>query len=448
MSLRSKIAGSFTAISVAVVVVLLGVIYFTSRSYTHDEFYRRLEERAQLYAFIQLEKDEMSPESYMEILDRQNFRLENETDFLLSVNRMDTIDPSLGIDRSALTQIEEEGVLKGFSKGEHWVALYYPDNQGEFVIVSKARDIYGERKLKHLGLILLIIALVYAVGVYFVGRFYARITLRPLNRLIAQIHSFDFQHADQRLSTDSKEVEVQNLAKAFNAQLDSVEMAIESQNNFISHASHELKNPLTAILGEVETSGERALSDSEYRDSLSRIGQEAEKINQITLRLLKLAQTSFGSEMLHSEFYIDELLFAVIENWKNQTDKKRLVLNLITEEVDHDVFKFTGNEELIEIALINVIDNALKFSEGKVEITFTLSGNQMNPVIKVRDHGIGIPPEALGEIYKPFFRADNARIKPGFGIGLPLTKKVMDMHHFKMDVQPEKRGTLVTLIFR
>jgi signal transduction histidine kinase len=447
MSLRSKIAGSFTVISVVVVVILLAVIYFTSKRYTHDEFYRRLEERAQLYAFIMLEKDEMSVESYNEILDRQNFRLENEIDFLLSVNRLDTINPNLGIDQSALARIEEDGVEKGVTKGEYWLALYYPDNEGEFVIISKARDVYGERKLAHLRLILTIIALVYAIGVYIVGQFYARITLRPLNRLIQEIHSFDFQHIDKRLSTNSNEEEVQNLVKAFNNQMDSVEMAIESQNNFISHASHELKNPLTAILGEVETNSEREISQSEYRESLSRIGQEAEKINQITLRLLKLAQTSFGNDILQSEFYIDEVLFAVIENWKDQNDKKRLILNLITEEVDHDTFKFTGNEELIEIALINVIDNALKFSEGKVEITFTLSNTTETPMIKVRDQGIGIPEEALGEIYKPFYRADNARIKPGFGIGLPLTKKIMDMHHFTLKVERDKPGTLVMLVF-
>jgi len=447
MSLRSKIAISFTVISVIVVVILLSVIYYTSSNYTRDEFYRRLEERAQLHAFIMLEKDEMSVESYDEIMDRQSFRLENEIDFLLSVNRMDTINPSLGVDPYLLSGIETEKVLRGVSNGEYWVALYYPDNEGEFVVISKAKDIYGERKLKHLRLILIIIALVYAVGIYVLGLFYARITLRPLNRLIQQIHSFDYQRPDQRLSTDSKEEEVQNLAKAFNAQLDSVELAMESQNNFISHASHELKNPLTAILGEVETNSEQAISPNEYRESLSRIGQEAEKINQITLRLLKLAQTSFGNEKLHTEFYIDELLFSVIENWKDQSAKNRLVLNLITEEVDHDTFKYTGNEELIEIALINVIDNALKFSDHKVEITFTLSNTQEIPIIKVRDHGIGIPPEALGEIYKPFFRADNARIKPGFGIGLPLTKKIMDMHHFQMDVFPEKQGTTVVLTF-
>jgi signal transduction histidine kinase len=151
--------------------------------------------------------------------------------------------------------------------------------------------------------------------------------------------------------------------------------------------------------------------------------------------------------MMQSDFYLDEVLFSVIENWKDQKDKKRLVLNLITEEVDHDTFKYTGNEELIEIALINVIDNALKFSESKVEITFTLSAIEQIPIIKVRDFGIGIPPEALSEIYKPFYRAGNARIKPGFGIGMPLTKKIMEMHQFTMKVEREHPGTCVTLVF-
>jgi signal transduction histidine kinase len=105
-----------------------------------------------------------------------------------------------------------------------------------------------------------------------------------------------------------------------------------------------------------------------------------------------------------------------------------------------------GNKNLLETALINIFDNASKFSSHDV-VNMEVSIDEENLVIKVTDSGVGIPPEDIPKITQPFFRADNVRQIPGTGIGIPLTLRIVQIHNGSLDVKSElNKGTTVTIV--
>jgi PAS domain S-box-containing protein len=222
------------------------------------------------------------------------------------------------------------------------------------------------------------------------------------------------------------------------------------KTNFINFSSHELRSPLTGILNNIDLISIKA-------NSLSVIPKEdKEKINKYVLNateeIRKIENTinnvlllgridSANIKISPVKFSILELLYAVIKDETRKYDGKRSVrIKIVGEEKD----------VLIDVSLFvyvikNMISNALKYSEEQPDPIFTVDfGNDI--ILSVEDFGIGINEQDLSQIFKPYFRADNAKVQKGSGLGLAIVKHIVDLHQGEINVTSIlNKGTKVTV---
>lgn len=451
VKIKYKIATLFTVLTGAILCVLSIFIYLFTSMHRKDEFFTRLNTRAGVaaeYRFLQSEVDARLAE---EISHKHLQTLPEEHEWILNADtRKDAITSlldSLDIPAHFLSDALQNGYAKHASNRIQTVGIRYPFKGSTYLVMVSAFDETGQDFMTYLFRVLLT-GLVASVAIVFgLGLFYAGSILYPITAIIHKINNITASNLHMRLQVKETQDELSELAITFNRMLDRLETSFDIQHNFISNASHELNNPLTAILGETEIALSKERPPGEYVQSLQTIAREAMRLERITINLLKLAQTSYNDKGLIIErFRLDELLLEIKKN-VNETNPDNQVKLSFDERVDEQDLYLTGSLSLVKIALTNIIENASKFSGNRrVDVRlFTESGNL---VVHVRDRGVGIPEKELKYIYDPFFRASNVRSIKGFGIGLPLAYKIMSLHHGKIRVHSEEnKGTTFELVF-
>lgn len=288
------------------------------------------------------------------------------------------------------------------------VGIYYPDNQGNFVIIISAINKFGLQQQHMLLKFLAIIFLGSIVFIFFIGRLYAANVLYPIVTILKNVKRIRATSLSLRLKETNRNDEFSELVRTFNQMLERLENAFTLQKEFINNASHELKNPLTAILGETEITLSKPRTQEEYIIALTKIMFEAERLDQLTRNLLCLAQTDFDfSTIRKKEISIDELILEVKEHFDSSSYKGRLEIDYTHLPETSELLIIKGNANLLNTALINLIDNACKFS-GEQKVKLTLMTDNKGIHITITDQGIGFPESETPKLFQPFFRASNA----------------------------------------
>jgi len=223
-----------------------------------------------------------------------------------------------------------------------------------------------------------------------------------------------------------------------------IENSLEEQKRFIADASHELRTPLTAL----KTSLEVALRDkkmtlTDAKKVLDENLGEVESLKSLSDKLLSLARyQSNGHSLAFNEIEIKEVVEKAVKKIQPLAKEKEIEIETETElgtsPSASSGFILNANEESLEEMLLIFLDNAVKFTPkgGKVFVDTVTSGRWL--VIRIKDTGIGIAKEDLPHIFDRFYRADQSRTKEkvsGFGLGLSLAKKIIEIHKGTVDVE-------------
>lgn len=452
MTIRLRIALFLTLITAITVVVLGLFIDLLFRLHTEAEFNRQLRVRAEIAAQAFLGSDDMSSAIYQRIKERhfQTLPMERETMFSIeSDGTLNLINEGFHPTDAFVAEVRANRYAEGEDNaGNAQVGIIYDDEGTEYMVMVSAMDQYGHLMLRDLTELLILGGAV-AVMVSFVLAFLlAHRVLRPLRLMVNEIRSMTAGDLGRRLQHKSgSEDETEILKVEFNRMLDRLQTAFEMQDAFISNASHELRNPLTAIMGEAEVALARNdRSTDDYIGSLNRILNEVNRLEEISTALLRLAKASFDSRGFSSDsLRVDEMVWDVRRSVSAVNRNAQINIHMDNLPDDPDQLLITGNEGLLAMALSNIIGNACKFSaNAPVEVTLSLSGEQL--LITVTDSGIGISATDLPHVFEPFFRSEGVRQIGGFGIGLPLSQRIIGMHGGHIKVESEMgTGTTVTV---
>jgi signal transduction histidine kinase len=175
---------------------------------------------------------------------------------------------------------------------------------------------------------------------------------------------------------------------------------------------------------------------------------EAERLNQLTRNLLSLAQTDFDlSTFKKDEIRIDELIWDIKDHFDKSIYKGRIGIHFPVLPDSSDQITISGVKNLLQIAFVNLIENACKFS-GQQKVDIVLNASQKDIQLQIVDRGIGIPEAEIGNLFQPFFRASNAITYKGSGIGLSLVHKIVTMHGGTIAISSVSgKGTTVEIHF-
>jgi heavy metal sensor kinase len=275
------------------------------------------------------------------------------------------------------------------------------------------------------------------------GYFLAKRSFTPLSEMAARAAEISATNLDERLPTVSSD-ELGELARVINDLLDRLEGSFAQQLRFMADASHELRTPAAVLRAEADVTLSRShRAEGEYRESMTIIQDASRRLTRIVDDLFLLARADAGQLVAHADvLYLEELLHNAVRAVRQIADQRevRVELRRVIEAPFH------GDADLLGRLVLNLLDNAIKYSPrgSTVDVAMTLDGG--NYAISVIDAGPGIPLDAQGRVFERFFRADAARsrsensVTSGAGLGLAIARRIAEMHGGRLDLLDSRPG--------
>ena len=285
-----------------------------------------------------------------------------------------------------------------------------------------------------------------AVGlaIMFAASFLANSVTRPITELTKVIRRMGRGEFNLRVKV-SGHSEVDELGSTFNDMSERLENIERFRSEFVSNASHEIKTPLATMKILIESLlYQDKLDESVTRDFLGDVNTEIDRLNLVISDLLRMVQYDQTEESLKPEnVALDELCRETAHRLAPIAEQKGIEIELRLEPVTA-----WADSVKMEQVLFNIIDNAIKYTDGKGPVIVTLKKEEGFARISVSDHGIGIPEKDIPHIFDRFYRVDKARSRAtgGTGLGLSIVEKIVNLHGGKIKVESkEGAGTTFTI---
>jgi len=437
MKIQSKFLLLFFCFALGLISILIGAIFYFTQRYAFEDFYKRLEARVNMGAEIYMQEDEKTIFDYRKIRDRYLEKLPAETDFFFRVEEGKVIPKPGAPELPAyfFDTILKEGSSR-YNKGNDFFAgKAFQSEKGHFIVVVYAKDPSGFSELAMLQKILIIGFFVSIFVVYLIGKIFSQHIFKPFGQIIKKVNEITADNLHLRLPNRRGTDELAEITTTFNDMLDRLETAFDTQSNFISNASHELRTPISIISGEVELALNTPGLPAAQRQSLQVIGAEADKLQQIISGLLYLAKTAYDRNRQPKEHIRIDQLLVTIKTVADQVNADcEIILCFDQLPEDEEEITVEGYENLLQLAISNIVTNACKYSDNKPVHIYLKSSNK-HVIISISDNGIGIPEDEKKYIFEPFFRASNTHLYEGHGVGLPLALKIIRLHRGSIDIR-------------
>src|ERR1035437_2125760 len=240
--------------AVLLLMVLTGIYLFVEHNRVKD-FFNKLDDRAVTVAQFYLAEDNLSKESFKTVLKKFPQSLSNETIRIYNDHFKPQFihEGTVRWDLNTLKDVVSQKQVHLSQDNQQITGIYYADNSGNFIIMVSAIDINGYHDMHDLGLIMFFVFLASLIITYFMGSVFSRIALLPIVRITNNLKRIRASSLDLRLPVAQKKTdEIDGLSLTINQLLEHLEQSFESQKSFIANASHELRTPITTILGEAE----------------------------------------------------------------------------------------------------------------------------------------------------------------------------------------------------
>lgn len=437
MQIRNKLTLYFTITSSLLMLVIMAFIYLLFSNITKKDFYRALHERTEVAAGVFLEADEISAPALQKIKEKYLISLPDEVIRMYdSTNKLSFINENnRNWSNGIINEARQKKYIAYEENGKQVVGIDYDDNQGNFVILASATDVYGQQKKKNLLQIMAVLFGVQLLIQLIAGRWFAGNTLNPIQKINKQVRKISATDLHLRVQTDNEKDEIGTLAANFNSLLERLEKSFDLQKMFVANVSHELKTPITNIIGEVDVAVSKDREAADYKNTLRSVLVEADRLNDMIRNFLLLANTE-NDITHHTEMVrLDELLWEIREFF-NRDSNTSLDVQMPELPEDENRLYLKTNKTLLTHAITNIIQNGLKFSSGRT-VVCALHFTEQSIVISITDKGIGIDTATLQHIFEPFYRSADAGNYQGHGIGLYIAKKIIELLNGNITVQSQ-----------
>jgi signal transduction histidine kinase len=261
----------------------------------------------------------------------------------------------------------------------------------------------------------------------------------PIRKIATAIAAFGRGSLSLRIPS-RREDEIGQLSRSFNQMAERLERLIVSERRLLADISHELRSPLARLKFAVKLA--RTSEDSAM--ALDRIERDVNRITSLVAEILDM--TSIEDDPAVQEMLplpLREIVDVVVRDCSLEADSRGCRI-AVAGSLTHTV---VGNRELLRRAVENVLRNGIRYSPRDSTIDLSLSEQGRKALIEVRDYGPGIPPESLGRIFDPFFRAEEARVANGggAGLGLSIAKRAVQLHHGSIEAENASPGLRIRI---
>lgn len=321
------------------------------------------------------------------------------------------------------------------------------------VYLGTCRDltsIYEDRRelLNQYRIALLCLLFVGGAGIYLLSRYITR-PIASLDKLAGRIAEGNYEFRSHNKSRD----EVGSLARSFNRmtdrlvdQMEAKTLEAKQKEDFTAAFAHELKTPLTSIIGYADMLNSINLTEEERREAYFYIYSQGKRLESLSHKLLELVSMDKGTEtfrMVNMKTLEENVRVTMRPIWKSRS---------IRGKVNMDKGMIYGDAELLLSLIYNLLDNAVKAVDKERESFILLKGTALKDgyEVKVVDNGRGIPKDEIGRITEAFYMVDKSRSRKegGAGIGMALCQKIVQLHGAELKIDSNLgEGTVIQIQF-
>jgi two-component system, OmpR family, sensor histidine kinase ArlS len=444
MPVRTRITLWFTLLVVGILTLVCASVYYFSYTNRIKDIQTRLANRAittgrflsQSGIFDQTLIQKIDASTSLAMKDKTVEAYDNAGNRVYRYS--DSPADTLRAERSVLQKARRTKESIYFTQGPRdAIAYYYPDQQTNYVIIAAAYDDAGMDKLRHLRLVLSLSFIGGILTSIIGGYVFSLGLLLPLRRIADEVKEISARNLTRRIRPAPGNItdEWGYLSDTLNQLLNRLQESFEIQGRFIANASHELTTPMTSISSQLEVALQRVRTIEEYRQVIQSVYQDTQQLSKLTQTLLGFARASGTAAGLEIDLVrIDEILLG-LPAWITRTSPLFAVTLDFDRlpEAEEELLVF-GNEELLFTAIRNIVSNACKYSDDH-HATVRLSVQAREITIVVEDKGRGISEQEWENIFQPFYRADDGLGVPGFGLGLSLSRRILQLHKGSITVQ-------------
>ncbi len=446
MYIRTRLSFQFTFIVAGILLFFSTLVYYFSYSNQINKFRENLIGRAKNNAILLVNVTEVDS-TLLKKIHKSTISFEEEeiaiTDSAFSLLYDNDINY---LSNFITSQNSIESDLEYFSISEKdGVYIKHHFNNRTYHVYVLAFDKSRREYLSELGEILFWSNMISILLSVLFAYTFSKKAMKPISDIIKSVKAINSLKLSSRLDEGNRKDEIAQLAMTFNEMLSNLEYAFKNQEDFVSNASHEIRTPLAVMIAESNYIITKELNAEEYKVHISSTVADLNILNKLLGNLLELAHINRDKSIVFSEIRIDEVIFNSIQQIKNRYPARKIIPSIQYPDVGNELI-ISGNEGLLNIAFNNLLDNACKFSNDDVLVNFLISDLSLSIIIS--DSGVGIPLTDIDNIFKPFKRADNVKFISGFGIGLTLVAKIMELHKAKINIlSKEKVGTKIEINF-
>jgi signal transduction histidine kinase len=441
MQIRIRLTLQFILIAASILLVAFFYIHFQFRKNLQDEYYESLRSKALLIAEMVAGKKTDESEFKIEAPSEKGSPLagdypENISIFTPQGRRLYSFNPApQDISPVAFEDVQAYGECR-FDHGKfNALGLQYKNKAGEEYVVV-AESVFDPVHLDNLTQILVLVFLISITLVAVGGWFFARQALAPVSEIMNQVDALLPTDMSHRLETKNQHDELSRLVITFNKLLDRIQKVFRLQKMFLSNISHELKNPLNVIVSQVEVTLQNERTKEEYQATLASVLSDVQELNDVAEKLMQMARINSDDETISFKpLRVDEMIWQTKENLLKTHPEYTVHFEVGNLPEEEEKLFFSGNEQLLKTALINLMDNGCKFSpDKKVKASLSFS-REGTIVVEFADNGPGIPRDELPMIFNAFYRSPKTSGVKGSGIGLSLVESILKLHHIELQVK-------------
>jgi len=452
MTLKFKISLLISILFSLLFGIAATVIYTSYSEFRKEEFYNRLEEKAISSIKLLIEVKEID-RHLLKIIDKNSINQLFDEKTLIFDSKFNLLYSSLD-DAKIIWSNEELKYLKKYKKSFKEVGNYegfgveFVSNNEVYYCLVSASDNTGKRILEYLLFILVITYIVFTSICWFVTSYAVKKLLSPLDNFHKKIKTINESNLDTRLSVKLKKDEIDLLADEFNQMLKRIDYSYQKQKEFTSHASHELRTPISRITSQLENKIlDKNISD-DIKNFLQKILNDSNQIAELVSSLLLLANFDVRQLKIQKSYRIDELIYETIEQINKTYPEFKITFDIeYTEEIDNSM-EIKCSKSLINIALLNLLKNACIYSNDNIANILIYQINE-NLIVQISNNGPSLNEEEQKNLFQPFMRGDNSKGKVGLGLGLRIVHRILQQHNFEIEYEaPNAQLNIFKIVFK
>ncbi len=431
MTLKSRISIFVTNLFLVLYAVMAASVIFLFSEFRAEEFQDRLRQKAISTIELLIEIKQADQEIIKSIDKQKADNLIDEKtlvfnkDFTLVYSSL--YDTAVNWEKGELEALKKKREFFKRNGEVETFGLFYKYKNEDFYTIVSAKDTAGFRKLNYLIYVLFSSFLLFTLLAWLSTRTTVARLLKPLDHFLSKIKSINENNLGEQLTVNSTNKEIILLAQEFNSMLKRIDDSLKHQSEFTANASHELRTPISRLIAQLENKINDPSTQEDSKLFLQKLVADMSQISELIHSLLILSKNDKTISSQEEMNRLDEIIYDCIEKIYAIYPDCKVYFDIEIDNEFDDIKEVRGSKTLLEIVFINLIKNAYVYSDNKevhirivqkaseIQCYFTNSGNTINELDQKR-------------LFEPFMRGQNAAGISGFGLGLRIVERIVQMH--------------------